>query len=67
MATGTGKSRFALLDLATVAAKERFDVLSNKWIENKNPLPASLISTELEIDELQSCLVAIISGVSEIL
>ena len=65
MATGTGKSRFALLDLATVAAKERFDVLSNKWIENKNPLPASLISTELEIDELQSCLVAIISGVSE--
>lgn len=63
--TGVGKTRLALADLVQVAAVERYDIETNQWIKNTNPLPTSLISTELEIQELQTCMIAIISNVNE--
>lgn len=63
--TGVGKTRMALQDLAQVASTEIFDLDRGVWVKNDNPLPTSLISTELEIQELQTCLMAIISGVNE--
>lgn len=63
--TGVGKTRMALADMVQVAAVEIFDIAKGEWVKNPNPLPTSLISTELEIQELQTCLMAIISGVNE--
>lgn len=63
--TGVGKTRLALADLVQISADERFDIETNSWVKNHNPLATSLISTELEIQELQTCMIAIIANVNE--
>lgn len=63
--TGVGKTRMALSDIAQVSSVEIFDIDEMKWFKNPNPLPSTFISTELEIEELQTCLIACISGVNE--
>lgn len=63
--TGVGKTRTALTDIASVACDEIFDLDTMTWKPNGNCYSASFISTELALDEIQTCLLAIISGVSE--
>lgn len=64
--TGVGKTRTALLDIVSVSISETYDIQRNIWVKNSNKVyPTTFISTELEIQELQTCLLAIISGVSE--
>lgn len=63
--TGVGKTRTALTDIAMVACDELFDLETMTWKQNGYCHPATFISTELALDEIQTCLLAIISGVSE--
>lgn len=63
--TGVGKTRTALTDIASVACSELFDLETMTWKPNGDCYPATFISTELALDEIQTCLLAIISGVSE--
>lgn len=65
MGTGGGKTRMALKEMAYVSAIERFNLDTNCWEKNPNPLASSMISTELEIEELQTIIIAIISGIPE--
>lgn len=63
--TGVGKTRTALTDIASVACDELFDLDTMTWKPNGMCFSACFISTELALDEIQTCLLAIISGVSE--
>ena len=63
--TGVGKTRTALTDIASVSCDELFDLDTMTWKKNGSCYAASFISTELALDEIQTCLLAIISGVSE--
>lgn len=62
--TGTGKTRQALADIANVACDMIFDY-DKGWISNGPSYPALFISTELEQRELQTTMLAFISGVDE--
>lgn len=63
--TGVGKTRLALADIASISAKEIYNLENKKWISNGEVRASDFISTELQIEELQTCLIAIISGVAE--
>lgn len=63
--TGTGKTRQALADVVNVAITHMFNVDLNIWEENNGSHASLFISTELEKEELQISMLAIISGVSE--
>lgn len=63
--TGVGKTRLSIADMCTVSADEIWDYKQKKYVSN-GPSEASLfISTELEQEELQTALIAHISGVDE--
>ncbi len=62
-ATGVGKTRSLVADMCNCACDEIFD--GKEWIDNGPALPALFISTELELEELQTQMMAFISGVDE--
>lgn len=63
--TGIGKTRTALMDIVSISASNIFDLDTMRWKENGQIYASCFISTELDKQELQTCLIAIISGVSE--
>lgn len=63
--TGVGKTRTALTDIVSVSCPEIFDLDTMSWKSNGICYSSTFISTELALDEIQTCLLAIISGVSE--
>lgn len=63
--TGVGKTRTALLDIASISASHIYNLETNQYEENGTEYASTFISTELDKMELQTCLIAIISGVSE--
>ena len=63
--TGVGKTRTALTDIVSVSCSEIFDLDTMTWKKNGVNYASTFISTELALDEIQTCLLAIISGVSE--
>lgn len=63
--TGVGKTRTALMDIVSVSCSEIFDLDTMKWKKNGESFSSTFISTELALDEIQTCLLAIISGISE--
>lgn len=62
-ATGVGKTRSLIADMCNCACDEIFD--GKEWVDNGPALPALFISTELELEELQTQMMAFISGVDE--
>lgn len=62
-ATGVGKTRSLVADMCNCACDEIFD--GKEWVDNGPALPALFISTELELEELQTQMMAFISGVDE--
>lgn len=62
--TGTGKTRQALADICNVACDTIFDY-EKGWKSNGPSHPALFISTELEKREVQTIMLAFISGVNE--
>lgn len=63
--TGTGKTRQALADMCNVAIKEIYDLDKEAWVSNGPSYPCLYISTELEKLEVQTIMLAYISGVDE--
>lgn len=63
--TGVGKTRLALADIAAISCTELYDFKTKSFKKNGEVFATTFISTELELQELQTCLLAIISGVAE--
>lgn len=63
--TGSGKSRTMIADMAGVSAKMMYDSSTHQWMENKRPASSLFITTELDKDEVQLCLLATVSKVPE--
>lgn len=62
-ATGVGKSRSMIADAATIA----YDTLyvNGQWISNGISQPVLFISTEMELEEIQTMLLAFVANVDE--
>ena len=63
--SGGGKSRNSMADAINIAATTIYDWSKKEWISMGEAKPVLFISTELEEDEIESCLLAHISGVDE--
>lgn len=64
-ASGGGKSRTALADFCNISVPWFYDIYEAKWKYTGLSEPALFISTELEMDELQTIALAYVSGVTE--
>lgn len=64
-ATGVGKTRYLLQHCTSIACDEIYDTNTCQWIQNGNKEPAMFITTEQEIDEIQTMVLAFLSGVDE--
>lgn len=64
-ATGVGKTRAMIADACSIACDEIYDIYNQKWVENGTKEPTIFISTEQELDEIQTMMYAFLSGVDE--
>ena len=64
-ATGVGKTRAMIADACSIACDEIYDLKEGKWVQNGTKEPTLYISTEQEIDEIQTMIFAFLSGVNE--
>ena len=62
--TGTGKTRSMIADLCNIGANMIYDMTFG-WIKNGNAEPTLYITTEQEIGEIQTMMLAFLSGVEE--
>ena len=63
--SGFGKTRISVGDACCVSIPTLYDSVSNKWVNTNCQEPSLIISTELEIDEIQTMIAAYVSDVSE--
>lgn len=63
--TGGGKSRLMMADACHMAFDQLYNQKTQKWEENGIQEGALFISTELEIDELQTLALAYLTGIEE--
>lgn len=63
--TASGKTRTAVGDACTGAVPWFYDTDQMKWVYTGFAEPTLFISTELEIEEVQSLIIAFVSGVNE--
>lgn len=63
--TGIGKSRLAAGDVCSYSVPYIWDIKKKKWMYTGISEPALYITTELEIEEVQTMFIAYISGVEE--
>jgi replicative DNA helicase len=63
--TGVGKTRLSLADMCNIAIDEIWDYEKKKYVSNGPANPVLFISTELEQQELQTGMLAYVSGVDE--
>lgn len=63
--SGGGKSRTAIGDICRFSVPYYYDTEEKKWVYTGNSEPSLYISTELEEDELQTIIMAYVSGVPE--
>lgn len=64
-ATGVGKTRAMIADACSIACDEIYSLEEKRWISNGTKEPTIFISTEQEIDEIQTMMYAFLSGVDE--
>ena len=64
-ATGVGKTRAMIADACSIACDEIYSLEENKWIQNGTKEPTIFISTEQELEEIQTMIYAFLSGVDE--
>ena len=62
-ATGVGKTRAMIADACTFACIELYK--RGEWVENKSAEPTIYISTEQQLDEIQTMMLAFIADVPE--
>ena len=65
MPTGGGKSRIAAGDACSYSVPYLWDIKNKKWLYTGISEPTLYISTELEIEEIQTMFIAYVSGVEE--
>lgn len=63
--TGSGKTRQALADMCNASCSQIFDLDKGRWVSNGPSHPSLFISTELEKREVQTIMLAFISGINE--
>lgn len=64
-ATGVGKTRAMIADACNIACDQLYNLSTCKWEENGTKEPTLFITTEQEIDEIQTMMLAFLSGVNE--
>jgi len=64
-ATGVGKTRYMISQYCSIACDEIYDSTEQKWVSNGTKEPAMFITTEQEIDEIQTMMLAFLSDVDE--
>lgn len=62
---GGGKSRVSVGDAAHISIPLYYDINAKQWINTSYNMPTLIITTELEIDEVQTMIMAYVSGVPE--
>ena len=63
--TGVGKTRAMIADACNFACDEIYSSEENKWIANGSREPTLFITTEQEVDEIQTMMLAFLSNVDE--
>ena len=64
-ATGVGKTRAMIADCCFIGCDELYNVETGQWEDNGTKEPCVFITTEQQIDEIQTMMLAFISGVNE--
>ena len=64
-ATGVGKTRAMIADACNIACDELFNLETMQWEINGTKEPTLFITTEQEVDEVQTMMLAFLSGVNE--
>lgn len=64
-ATGVGKTRAMIADACSIACNEVWDPTSRRWKKTGTKEPTIFITTEQEKDEVQTMMIAFLSGVDE--
>ena len=64
-ATGVGKSRSMIADACYIGCSQMFDNASGKWITTGKAEPVLYVATEQSLDEIQTMMIAFLSGVNE--
>ena len=64
-ATGVGKTRSMIADACYIGCSQMYDLHENKWISTGKSEPTIYIATEQPLDEIQTMMVAFLSGVNE--
>lgn len=63
--TGAGKTRMMIADAVNFAANQIYDTYECSWVSNGTSEPTLFITTELEIDEVQTMALAFLSAIPE--
>ena len=64
-ASGTGKTRQMVGHACTIAFPERYDTKNNRWIVTGRGEKILFVATEMEKEEIQTMIMAHISGINE--
>lgn len=64
-ATGVGKTRAMIADACNIACDEIYDEKLGKYVINNDRQPTLFVTTEQEIDEIQTMMLAFLSNVDE--
>ena len=64
-ATGVGKSRAIAADVCSIGCFQMYDLESHKWISIGASEPVMYIATEQDLSEVQTMMIAFVSGVDE--
>lgn len=63
--TGAGKTRMAIAQAVNMSIPISWDIMNRKWIYSGADEKVGVCSTELQVDEMQTIILATISGVDE--
>ena len=63
--TGVGKTRAMIADCCFIGCDELYDPEQGQWIDNGTKEPCVFITTEQQIDEIQTMMLAFVSNVNE--
>lgn len=61
----THNTRMMIADACNFACAEIYDIYEQEWVPNGTPEPSLYITTEQELDEIQTMMLAFVSGVDE--
>ena len=64
-ATGVGKTRAMIADACNIACGQIYDIEQGKWIDNGTKEPTLYVTTEQEVEEIQTMMLAFLSDVDE--